>query len=174
VIEMIIKPKVYLDTSVISHLFQDEKPEAQGYTLEFWEKIRQGEFEVFLSRVVIEEIKKAPKDRAVMMQNALGIIVYSDIHISDEILYLADEIISRGVLPPKSVNDSLHIAAAILGGCNYLATWNMKHLANVKTNDGIRSLTLGGERYALQIITPNTLLGGLYDTETDNKREFHT
>jgi predicted nucleic acid-binding protein len=166
---MINKPKVYLDTSVISHLFQDEKPEAKGYTLEFWEKIKNGEFEVFISRVVIEEIKKAPYDRAVMMQTALEKIVCNDIPISDEILYLADEIISRGVLPARSVNDSLHIAAAFLGGCNYLTTWNMKHLANVKTNDGIRSLTLGSKRYALQIITPNTLLGGLYDTKTDNK-----
>jgi predicted nucleic acid-binding protein len=58
--KMNAKPKVYLDTSVISHLFQDEKPEAQGYTLEFWEKIKKGEFEVYISQVVIEEIKLPP------------------------------------------------------------------------------------------------------------------
>ncbi|MDR0992357.1 MAG: PIN domain-containing protein [Ruminococcus sp.] len=154
------KPKVYLDTSVISHLFQDEKPEAQGYTIEFWEKIKGGEFEVFISRIVFEEMKKAPKDKYDLMKTELEKIAYNDIYISDEILELSAEIISMGILPPKSVNDSIHIAAALIGECDYLATWNMKHLANVKTNEGVRSVVLKDDLKQLMLLTPNMFLGG--------------
>jgi predicted nucleic acid-binding protein len=155
------KPKVYLDTSVISHLFQDEKPEAQGYTLEFWEKIKNGEFEVFISRIVIEEIEKAPKDKVLLMNQALDAIKYTTIVLSDEIRELAEEIITAGILPSKSVNDSVHIAAAVKNNCDFLATWNIKHLANYKTNNGVRSLALNNKNISLQIVSPTFLLGGL-------------
>jgi predicted nucleic acid-binding protein len=50
------KPKVYLDTSVISHLFQDEKPEAQKATIEFWKAIKSGAFEAYISKVFLDEM----------------------------------------------------------------------------------------------------------------------
>jgi predicted nucleic acid-binding protein len=161
VIKIINKPKVYLDTSVISHLFQDEKPEAKGYTLEFWEKIKNGEFEVFISRVVIEEIERAPKEKVLLMNKALDEIDYTLIFMSSEIRELAEKIISMGILPSKSVNDSAHIAAAVFNNCDFLATWNIKHLANYKTNDGVRSLFVEDNQSFLQIIPPSFLTGGL-------------
>jgi predicted nucleic acid-binding protein len=153
--------KVYLDTSVISHLFQYEKPEAQGYTLEFWKKIKNGEYEIFVSRVVFDEMKKAPKEKYDLMKYELDSIAHSDIPISDDVLDLSAEIISMKILPPKSINDSIHIAAALLGECDYLATWNMKHLANVKTNEGVRSLVVSEDFNPLLILTPNMFLGGI-------------
>jgi predicted nucleic acid-binding protein len=162
------KPKVYLDTSVISHLFQDEKPEAQGYTLEFWEKIKQGEFEVYISRVVNDEIKAAPPEKAEKMLTAVSEIDYSEIEITKDIEDFAEEIRNLRILPPKSIADSFHVAASLMGGCDYLATWNMKHLANIKTNAGVRTLSLS-KGNAIYILPPNMLIGGCYDSETDNK-----
>jgi predicted nucleic acid-binding protein len=166
---MFDKPKVYLDTSVISHLFQDEKPEAKGYTLEFWEKIKNGEFEVFISQVVLDEIGKASDEKNKLMMEAVNEIPYNFELITGYTYNLAEEIIHQRILPARCFDDCMHIAASITSNCNFLATWNIKHLANFKTNNGIRTLFLANRETPLQIVPPSFLIGGFYDTETDNK-----
>jgi predicted nucleic acid-binding protein len=156
---MIDKPKVYLDTSVISHLFQDEKPEAKGYTLEFWDKIKNGEFEVFISQIVLDEIGKASNEKSRLMMAAVNEIKCLSVPLSKETYLLSEYIISQKILPKSSFYDSVHVAAAITASCDYLATWNMKHLASEKTNEGIRLITLKNNYAQLQIVAPNKLLG---------------
>ena len=46
------KLKVYLDTSVISHLMQEDVPEKMADTLQLWELFREG---VYLSLIHISE-----------------------------------------------------------------------------------------------------------------------
>jgi hypothetical protein len=103
------------------------------------------------------------------MRNALKEINYNIVPLSDEVRKFSEKIIAFGILPPKSINDSIHISAAVISDCDLLATWNMKHLANYNTNNGIRSLSINVEKIRLQILPPSMLIGGLYDTETDNK-----
>ena len=50
------KLRVYIDTSIISHLDQQDVPEKMADTLAFWEKARAGDFDVYISSVVIDEI----------------------------------------------------------------------------------------------------------------------
>lgn len=40
------KLKIYLDTSVISHLKADDVPEKMARTLELWEFIERGEYSI--------------------------------------------------------------------------------------------------------------------------------
>ena len=48
------KLKVYLDTSVISHLMQEDVPEKMADTLQLWELFREGVYDVYLSTVTLE------------------------------------------------------------------------------------------------------------------------
>lgn len=50
------KLKVYLDTSVISYLYQNDTPEKMNDTLLLWEMFRQERYEVFISDIVLNEI----------------------------------------------------------------------------------------------------------------------
>lgn len=43
------KLKIYLDTSVISHLKQGDAPDKTADTLKLWEDIKQGKYDVYLS-----------------------------------------------------------------------------------------------------------------------------
>jgi predicted nucleic acid-binding protein len=43
------KFKVYLDTSTISYLSQDDAPEKMQETLEFWDDVKSGVYDVFIS-----------------------------------------------------------------------------------------------------------------------------
>ena len=50
------KLKVYLDTSVISHLLQEDVPEKMSDTRQLWEMFKAGKYEVYLSTVTLEEV----------------------------------------------------------------------------------------------------------------------
>jgi hypothetical protein len=57
------KLKIYLDTSVISHLQADDVPEKMAKTLEFWDCIEQGEYSVYISDLVAAEIEECPEPK---------------------------------------------------------------------------------------------------------------
>ena len=65
------KLKIYLDTSVISHLDAPEVPEKEADTRRLWTDITMGKFEACISPVVAEELARCsePKcfDRRVSM-----------------------------------------------------------------------------------------------------------
>ena len=51
-----MKTKVYLDTSVVSALFDERTPERLTMTSNFWSKL--SDYEVFISELVVEELEK--------------------------------------------------------------------------------------------------------------------
>ncbi len=51
------RPSVYLDTSVISALFDERTPERQTLTEEFWEKIQ--DYDMYLSEITEKEMEAA-------------------------------------------------------------------------------------------------------------------
>ena len=55
------KLKLYLDTSTISHLFADDTPEKMEDTNRLWEDFANGKYKIYISQVVIDEIKKVPR-----------------------------------------------------------------------------------------------------------------
>ena len=60
------KLKIYLDTSVISHLKADDVPEKMESTQKMWAEMKNGVYEVFISRLVTAEVlPRAEKNRVV-------------------------------------------------------------------------------------------------------------
>ena len=57
------KLKVYLDTSVISHLLQEDVPEKMADTRKLWEMFKDGKYDVYLSIVTLEEVGDCPEPR---------------------------------------------------------------------------------------------------------------
>jgi predicted nucleic acid-binding protein len=157
--------RVYLDTSVISHLDQPEKQFEQKYSLLLWESIINGEFDVWLSDVVFQELDRCKPDKAERLYEYLSQINYHDFIISEESKALADSIIERKFLPKNCVNDSRHIIGALQVDCDFLLSWNIKHLANYKTNHNIRLVAVEEFKHELAIIEPSFLLEGDYKYE---------
>ena len=72
---------------------------------------------------------------------------------------MAQEIIEEGILKPKSKDDCIHIATAILGECSIIVSWNFKHLVNVNTINGIRKIIFANHmNRVIDIYSPNILL----------------
>ena len=166
------KLKVYLDTSVISHLDQLDTPEKMEETKRLWEILKDEKlYEVYISDIVLEEIDGCKEDKRRMLLNYLYDMEYNTIEIDDHVFELAEKIIDFGILKQKSMDDCKHIAAAIVSGCDIIVSWNFKHIVNVKTVRGIKVITTLEGYKDLLIYPPSVLLekGDDSDGETGNK-----
>ena len=154
------KKKIYLDTSVISYLRQEDAPKRMAETLEFWEILKAGKYEVYISDVVIAELMRCFEPKRRELFALLADIWYTEIEVEGnaEIASIVEEIKYLQILPPKSENDRRHIAAAIFGGCNIIVSWNFQHMVNVQTIDGVRIVCLANNTAPIDIYSPAVLL----------------
>ena len=153
------KIKVYLDTSVISYLDQQDAPEQMQETREVWERIKAGQYEVFISDVVLRELADCKEEaKRDLLIGHLAEIKYNLIAVDDDIAKLAEKIVTKGVLKQKNIDDCQHIAAAILSDCDIIVSWNFKHIVNVKTIRGIKVITTVEGYKDLLIYQPTALL----------------
>jgi len=139
---MINKIRVYLDTSVISYLDQQDMPDRMKETQEVWEILKSPEYQVIISSLVIAEIDQCKEEKQEILHNFLKQLNYERYEVTDDDVALANVIINEDVLKPKSIDDATHIAAALSSNANIILSWNFKHLVNYKTINGIRRICL--------------------------------
>ena len=151
------KLKVYLDTSIISYLDQQDAPDKMNETLRLWNLFRQGKYDVHISDVVLREISHCPQKKLEILARCLDEISYTVVETDENTLALAEKFIDFGVLKKKSIDDCHHIAAAIISGCDIITSWNFKHIVNVKTVRGVKIITTL-EGYKDLLIYPPSIL----------------
>lgn len=137
---MINKIKVYLDTSIISYLDQQDMPDRMRETKKMWEILKSEKFEVLISDLVLTEINECNEEKKQILLTYLNEIDYEICTIDEEADELANIIIEEGILRPKSLDDATHIAVAILSNANMILSWNFKHLVNYNTINGVRQI----------------------------------
>jgi predicted nucleic acid-binding protein len=127
-----MKPRVYLETSVISYLAARPSRDLiiaanQQITQEWWQ-VRRAKFELYISQLVIQEAgagdETAARERLQVLESM------PLLELNEEAVTLAEHLVNDGPLPNNAVGDALHIALATLNGMDYLLTWNFKHLAH--------------------------------------------
>ena len=161
---MSIKPKVYLDTSVISHLMADDVPDKRSDTHKLWEQLKGGEWEVVLSPVVYEELGRCEDPLEKALIEYVAIIDAAYVEENEEMFMLAEEYLKTGVLKEKSFNDCRHIAIASISACKYILSWNMKHFVKRKTIEMVQEVN---QRFG--IFQPNILTPSIFIEEGDEE-----
>jgi hypothetical protein len=154
-----MKPKVYIETSVLSYLAARPSRDAivagnQATTRAWWE--RRTDFDLYISVFVLEESRIGdPRAAEARLQAISGV---PEIEINSEVALIAEGLLSQASLPAKARLDALHIAAATLGGMDYLLTWTCTHIANPAFRPKIEALirTFGYEPPV--ICTPQELI----------------
>jgi len=68
--------------------------------------------------------------------------------------------IQNSVMPNNPVGDALHLALASFHKCDYLLTWNCKHLANANKFEHIKRINTMMNLYAPLLVTPLELMPG--------------
>lgn len=142
------------------HLQQEDAPERMKDTLVLWKQFEDGKYDVCLSQVILDEVGECREPKKSLLYEYLSRISYTKLEITDEILRVAEQIIDMGILRPKSIDDCQHIATAVVHGCDYIISWNFKHIVNIKTIKGVREITHLGKYNDIEIMNPSVLLGG--------------
>ena len=127
-------------------------------TQDMWEFFKKGQYEVYISDVVVYEIKKCSMEKREILLDYLDQIEYNIIETDENTVSLAEKFIDFGVLKRKSYDDCRHIAAAVLAGCDIIISWNFKHIVNVKTIQGVKAVTTYEGYKDLMIYPPSALL----------------
>ena len=159
---------VYIETSIVSYLRQRPSSEIvmaahQLLTHRWWNDERTN-YELVVSQYVIDEAAGGdPTLAAERLQALNGIPSLPD---APEIRKIADEIMSRAILPRKAEVDALHIATVAHHRIEYLLTWNCRHIANARILPRIHQVLAEISVPIPIICTPEELLGD--DTEIDN------
>lgn len=152
------KLELYLDTSVISHIFAEDTPEKMSDTNKLWNEIKSKKYDVFLSTVVIKELQQCSEPKRTMMIEKLDEIEYHILEETDEVNELAKEYLKNGVLTQKSLDDCLHIASAVVYNCDIIVSWNFKHLVNYRTINKVKIVNAINQYKEISIISPTMLI----------------
>ena len=152
------KLKVYLDTSVISHLLQEDVPEKMADTRKLWEMFKAGKYDVYLSTVTLRELQKCSEPKKTQLIDHLNEIQFTILDITDDIVAMAEKIIDMGILTQRSFDNCQHIGVAVINECDCIIAWNFKHIVNVKTIRGVRAITNLEGYKMIEIWNPSVLL----------------
>ena len=153
------KLKVYLDTSVVSHLWQIDAPEKMQETLALWEEFKKDKFDIYLSQVTIEEVNECTEEKKQKLSKYLNEIKFTNLSLSDESISIGRQIIDLGILKEKNRDDANHIGVAVANGMDYVISWNFKHMINIKTVNGVRAITNLRNYKPIDLVTPTYFLG---------------
>jgi hypothetical protein len=127
-----VSVRVYLETSVVSYLVGRLSRDVivlgnQELTREWWTS-RRGEYDLFISEVVIGEAGIGDPELArqrLALANELPLLA-----VTEEAERLAPLLLRAAGLAPNAETDALHMAVAAVHGMDYLLSWNCKHIAN--------------------------------------------
>ena len=156
------KPRIYVETSVISYLTSRASRDfivsmCQQITRYWWDNVVNRKFELVSSAIVRQEISRGNTDAAQQRLDMLESITLLETPL-EEMYSLAEDLIAAGAVPLRAKTDALHIAIAAINSVEYLATWNFKHIANTNKLPLIHSVCETAGYTPTTICTPLELL----------------
>lgn len=158
--------RVYVETSIPSFFFE-ERPQAEmvarrGWTRSWW-TAASATSELVTSVAVIEELERgefSAKQDCLELVAALPLLA-----IESPILEVVEAYIRHRVMPADPVGDALHLALASYHRCDFLVTWNCRHIANANKFGHIRRVNTMLGLFNPALVTPLELLGGTEDVD---------
>ena len=157
--------RVYIETTIPSYLTAWPSRDVvraanQQLTRQWWET-RRADFDLVVSQLVLDECAAGDSDAAKARLAELQKVPV--LAATEPVTLLAAKIASGLSLPPKAVNDAIHIATAAVHAVEYLLTCNCAHIANAAFRGRIEASCAAAGFRAPVIATPEQLLKGASD-----------
>src|SRR5205823_1831091 len=130
-----------------------------------WWTLASANVELVTSLAVVEELERGDfqaRDDCLALIANLPILA-----IEQAILEIVQAYIQHRVMPSDPAGDALHLALASYHRCDFLVTWNCKHLANANKFGHIRRVNGLLGLFTPALVTPLELLGGSDETESE-------
>jgi len=155
------KIRIYLETSVIGDF--EAETERGAITREFFRIITENsdEYELIVSPMLIQEIEDAPPEKQEALLTIMQSLDYIEVPSQHEANHLANQYVTAGVLNKKHIDDLTHVAYAVLNRCDYIVSWNMKHIVRDKTMSRVQAFNRSNNYHCPNFVTPEVFTGEL-------------
>ena len=153
---------VYLETTLFS-FYHDERPAPaivamRDWTRQFWTERRE-DYALVTSAAVLDELRKGgAHHKKPALDLALTLPLIPGGH---EIAEIVQSYVKHKLMPEDPAGDALHLALASFHKCDYLVTWNCRHLANANKFGHIRRINTMLGLKTPEVVTPPELLGDI-------------
>jgi len=148
------KIRVYIDTSVIGGCFDNEFLEGSN---KLFEEFKSGKKIAVISNITIYELENAPPH----VKNKLNEIpedFIEKLSLIPEVEELAQKYIDEKVISNNFAEDARHIALATINKIDVLASWNFKHIVNIKRIHGYNGINIKEGYNTIEIRTPKEII----------------
>ena len=155
------KTRVYVETTIPS-FYHDARstPDIvarRDWTRRWWADAA-GQHELVTSEAVLNELEDGPPEHS-----AAWLALVQDLPllaIDPAAVEIVVSSIRHRVMPAAPGGDALHLALASYHKCDFLVTWNCRHLANANKFGHIRRVNTMLGLFVPALVTPLELLGG--------------
>jgi hypothetical protein len=161
------KSRVYVETTIPSFYHEARTtPEIvarREWTRQWWSEAI-GRDELVTSPAVLDELSSGPSDRSpdwLALVSQLPLVA-----INQAVAEIASAYIRHRVVPTDPAGDALHLALASYHKCDFLVTWNCRHLANSNKFGHIRRVNTLLGLFVPALVTPLELLGASDESES--------
>ena len=150
-----MKPRLYVETSIVSYLTARPSHDLvraahQQITRDWWET--RSSFDLCVSQFVIDEARAGDPEAATLRLAALREVVL--LELVPEAGEPARELLRLGGMPETAYVDAVHVALSAVHGLDYLLTWNCTHIANATMRGRIEAICRGAGFEPPIICTP--------------------
>ncbi|MSQ97040.1 MAG: PIN domain-containing protein [Gemmataceae bacterium] len=162
------KPRVYVETTVPSFYHEDRtEPDIvarRNWTRQWWDGAAD-RYQLVTSPAVLEELAGGNADRSA--ERLLLVRNLPLLNIEPAIAEIVQAYLQHKVMPADPAGDALHLALASFHKCDFLVTWNCRHLANANKFGHIRRVNALLGLFSPALVTPLELLGASNGIETE-------
>lgn len=149
-----MRPRVYLDTSVIGGCLDKE---FQEWSKQLFEEFKAGKKIAVISDITLDELENARKEVRDLL-NFIPEISKEYVLKDEEAEELAEAYLKEGAITKKFYEDALHIAIATVNKVDVLVSWNFKHIVNLDRIKKYNSVNLRHGYIILEIRNPREIL----------------
>jgi predicted nucleic acid-binding protein len=156
-----MRQRIYIETTIPSFYYETRKePEMVArriWTRHWWDNSKK-DYELISSAPVIDELARGnytTKKKTLQLMDDIKLVA-----VEKPVLDIVQIYIQNNVMPHDPLGDALHLALASFHKCDYLLTWNCKHLANANKFQHIKRVNAMLDLYVPMLITPLELIEG--------------
>ena len=155
-----MRRRVYVETSIPSFFFEARtEPDmvARRQWSRAWWAEAHASYDLVTSAAVIDELERGAFPAR---QECLDLLAPLPVLAVDPpVVEIVQTYIAHRVMPADPTGDALHLALASFHRCDFLVTWNCRHLANANKFRHIHRVNALLDLLTPALVTPLELLG---------------
>ena len=143
--------------------FRGRRAGKRAATELLFHQIERGQYEIYISGIVIDEIDAASELKQRMLLKAINTHRPAILEVTDASRVLIQHYLRNEMLSEKQLADLGYVAVATINEMDVLVSWNMRHIVKRKTRIMVNALNQLYGYAPLDISTPEEVI---YDDET--------